>query len=337
MYVIGITGTNGKTTVSYLVNEVLKAANIKSFILGTLNSRNTDLSTPEAVDIKNCMQKHLQNGGTHFVLEVTSEGIAMSRIKDVNFNIKLLTNISRDHLDFHKSLDSYRETKFKFMRNGGGHKIYPIDFIKEEVIFPTKLLGFFNILNMKAAISILKHIGVSNLLLNKTLSTLPPPPGRLESVEVGQDFKVYIDYAHTPAAIEVVLEALKDLAIYQRGKLLVLFGCGGNRDTGKRKLMGKIASSISDFIIFTDDNPRYENSIKIIDDIKSGVKYGFINHITIQDRKEAIKYIVAKAQINDVVALLGKGHEKYQIIEDIKSNHDDKQIVKEEILNHIKS
>lgn len=333
LYVIGITGTNGKTTVSYLVNKVLQSAGKNSCVLGTLNSGDKNLSTPESSDIKKRMLDHLKNGGTHFIMEVTSEGIAQSRIVDIEFDLKLLTNITRDHLDYHKTLIEYRKTKLNFMRDGEAHKVYPADFIKEKLFFETKLLGEFNILNMKAAICILKFMGLSKEIIEKTLSLIKAPRGRLEDLVRGQDYKVYIDYAHTPDALENVLKTLKDLALFRKGKLLALFGCGGDRDTGKRKIMGKIASRIADYVVITDDNPRFENSHKIMTDIKFGIEKHFINYVLIQNRKDAIKHIIENANKEDVVVILGKGHETYQIINAETLHHDDREIARNSITN----
>ncbi|WP_428354483.1 Mur ligase family protein [Methyloprofundus sp.] len=180
LYVIGITGTNGKTSVAYLIAEVLKSAGYKPFVLGTLNSENKGLSTPDSDDVKSYMQDHLDRGGTHFIMEVTSEGIDQTRMLDIDFNIKLLTNITEDHLDYHKTFEKYQQAKLGFMREGTAHTIYPQTFKKEPINFTTKLLGHFNCLNIKAAASVLRHINISENNIQKTLSSfsfqdVPPP------------------------------------------------------------------------------------------------------------------------------------------------------------------
>jgi UDP-N-acetylmuramoyl-L-alanyl-D-glutamate--2,6-diaminopimelate ligase len=177
LYVIGITGTNGKTSVSYLIGEVLKSAGYKPFVLGTLNSENKDLSTPEPADIEKFMRDHLEQGGTHFIMEVPSEGINQARMLGIDFNIKLLTNITQDHLDYHKTFANYQQTKLSFMREGNAHKINPQDFRNEPINFTTKLLGHFNLLNIKAATSILRHINISETVIQKNLSSCSPPRG----------------------------------------------------------------------------------------------------------------------------------------------------------------
>lgn len=337
LYVIGITGTNGKTTVSHLIGEVLKAAGYNPFILGTLNSGNRDLSTPEALDTLRLMRAHLDKGGTHFVMEVTSEGIDQSRILGIDFNIKVLTNITQDHLDYHKTFEHYEETKLGFMRDGDCRKIYPKDFEKEPIYFSTLLLGHYNLLNIKATALALRYMGIEENCIQTTLSTCAPPRGRLETVEKGQLYMVLIDYAHTPDALENVLNTVKKISSKRKGHLYVLFGCGGDRDNEKRPKMGRIATQIADFIVITDDNPRSESSQDIMNEIVSGFPAEFKNYILIQDRKQAINFIINKAQDKDVVILVGKGHETYQILKSETIHFDDREEAREAILLRLKN
>ena len=332
LYVIGITGTNGKTTVSYLIGEALKLAGYNPFVLGTLNSGNKDLSTPEAVDISDFMTKHLAGGGTHFIMEVTSESIDQARILDIDFNIKLLTNITQDHLDYHKTFLNYKNTKLRFMHEGESYKIYPKDFVAEPIDFSTKLLGNFNLLNTKAATGVLRYIGISEKHIKNSLSTCSPPRGRLEVVNKGQTYMVLIDYAHTPDGLLSVLNTAKDIATIRNGRLLVLFGCGGDRDTGKRAKMGEIASDIADYIVITEDNPRSEDSKNIMFSILDGVDANFKEYVLIQNRRRAINYIINQANDNDVVLLAGKGHETYQILKSGTIHFDDREEARNAIL-----
>lgn len=336
LHVVGITGTNGKTTVTHLVGEVLKAAGYNPFVLGTLNSGNKDLSTPEAMDISRFMKVHLDQGGTHFVMEVTSEGICQKRIFDIDFDIKLLTNITQDHLDYHKTFKNYQKTKLDFMSEGSAHKIYPKTFEKEPIDFTAKLIGNFNLLNIQAAASVLRHIGISEHYIRNTLSSCSPPRGRLESVDNGQLFMVLVDYAHTPDGLQNVLGTLKNVALNRKGRLLVLFGCGGNRDSGKRPKMGKIASDIADLLVITDDNPRLENGQEIMSEILNGVEPNFHDYVLIQDRRRAIEFIVNKAEKNDVVILAGKGHETYQVMKSGTFHFDDREEAENAILSKLK-
>ena len=336
LFVIGVTGTNGKTTVTYLIGEVLKAAGYSPFILGTLNSGNRDLSTPEALDTLRLMRTHLDQGGTHFVMEVTSEGIDQSRILGIDFNIKILTNITQDHLDYHKTFEHYEKTKLGFMSDGNGYKIYPKEFEKEPICFSTLLLGQFNLLNIKAAARALRYMKIDENHIQKTLSSCSAPRGRLERVEKGQLYMVIIDYAHTPDALENVLNTVKKISSKRNGKLFVLFGCGGDRDPGKRPQMGRIASQIADFMVLTDDNPRSESSEDIMDEIVTGFSHEFKEYTLIQDRKKAINFIINKAQNRDVVILVGKGHETYQVLKSEIIHFDDREEARDAILLRIK-
>ena len=336
LYVIGITGTNGKTSVSHLIGEVLKSAGYKPFVLGTLNSENKDLSTLDSADIEKFMRDHLDLGGTHFIMEVTSEGIDQARVLGVDFNIKLLTSITEDHLDYHKAFEKNQQTKLSFMREGNAHKIHPQDFKNEAINFTTKFLGDFNLLNIKAAASILRHIKISETIIQKTLSSCFSAKGRLETVEAGQQFTVLIDYSHTPDGFENVLNTLKDIAITKQGRLLVLFGCGGNRDPGRRAKMGKIASDIVDFLVITEDNPGMEDSQAISTEIMTGLGSGFQDYKLIQNRSQAIEFIVNQAQENDVVLLTGKGHETDQFFNTETIHFDERDEVVQAISNKLK-
>jgi UDP-N-acetylmuramoyl-L-alanyl-D-glutamate--2,6-diaminopimelate ligase len=312
--VVGITGTNGKTTVAHLIEQTLTAAGHNCFVLGTLNSGDSNLSTPEAADICAFMTAHLDRGGTHFVMEVTSEGIDQGRVYGIDFDVKLLTNITRDHLDYHKTFGNYKRAKLGFMHEGDACKIHPDTFENEPADFSSRLLGKFNRSNIKAAACALRNLGISQHQIHKTLTSCPSPRGRLEELVLGQSFKVLIDYAHTPDALLNVLGTVKKIASDQNGRLLVMFGCGGNRDRGKRPKMGNLASQFADLLVITDDNPRLEDSIKIISEIVTGLAPGFTDYVAIQDRRKAIEFILGKAQNGDVVLLAGKGHETQQVV-----------------------
>ncbi len=312
--VIGVTGTNGKTTVTHLIGEALTAAGYKPFVLGTLNSGSRELSTPLAEDIKTIMNTHLEQAGTHFVMEVTSEGIDQGRVVDVDFNIKLLTNITQDHLDYHKSFSEYKRVKLSFMDEGDAYKIYPENFENITIDFKPILIGDFNLLNVKAAISVLRYLSIPEQQISSSLSLCHPPKGRMECVAVRENLMVFIDFAHTPDALANILDTAKEIANNQNGRVLALFGCGGNRDTSKRSRMGEIAARRADHLVITDDNPRHEDSQKIIDDIVSGIPGTYKHYTLIQSRREAIKEIIAMAEDQDVVILAGKGHGNYQIV-----------------------
>ena len=268
-------------------------------------------------------------------MEVTSEGIDQARILGIDFNIKILTNITQDHLDYHKTFENYQKTKLDFMNDGRAHKIYPKTFENAAVDFETRLLGDFNLLNIKAAASALRHIGISEHHIENTLSSCSPPSGRMENIDKGQPFMVLVDYAHTPDGLENVLKTLKDIAVKRNGRLLVVFGCGGNRDRGKRSKMGKIAGDFADFLVITDDNPRSEDSQKIIGEILEGVAPEFRDYVSIQDRRRAIEFIIGRSQNQDVVILAGKGHETSQILKSKTIHFDDREEAAHAILSKL--
>ena len=270
-------------------------------------------------------------------MEVTSEGIDQERIVGIDFDIKILTNITQDHLDYHKTFKHYRNTKLGFMSTGLAHRIYPKNFRNVPIDFTPQLIGDFNFLNIQAATSALRHIGISEKYIQKTLASCLPPRGRMERVEKGQPFMVLVDYAHTPDGLENVLRTAKDIAENRNGRLLVLFGCGGNRDRGKRPLMGEIASRIADLVVITDDNPRREDSQTIMDEILNGIDPEFHHCVSIQNRKTAIEFIINQSQNDDVVILAGKGHETSQVTSYGEIHFDDREEATKAILFRLKT
>jgi UDP-N-acetylmuramoyl-L-alanyl-D-glutamate--2,6-diaminopimelate ligase len=325
LFVIGVTGTNGKTTVTQLVGQVLEKAGYFPYVSGTLSS---ELTTPESIDIQRKMAEHLANGGTHFVMEVSSHSIAQHRILGIDFDVKLLTNITQDHLDFHKSFENYRNIKMQFLSKAGITKetvaIYPEDYKKEAVPFVPQLLGGFNYKNIQAALSILKHCDICNSNIYDYLSKAKAPPGRFEIVSEGQDFIVIVDYAHTPDGLENILLESSKLAAENSGKLITVFGSGGDRDRGKRPQMAEIAEKYSNHVLVTQDNPRGESEQQIIDDILQGFSKK-TEFSVFMDRKEAVKHAITLATTNDVVVIAGKGHEEYQIFKNETIHFSDKE------------
>ncbi|MFC1617514.1 Mur ligase family protein [Candidatus Margulisiibacteriota bacterium] len=323
--VIGITGTNGKTTVTNLIGQALLKAGFTPFVLGTINA---NLTTPESLDIQRIMAEHLANNGTHFIMEVSSHGIAQKRIHCIDFDLKLLTNITQDHLDFHKTFENYKKTKLSFMNDSECIKIFPQDYKNIKLDFPNPLLGNFNHENMQASVLSLQKLHISASIISKALSRATSPPGRFENISCGQNFLVIVDYAHTPDGLEKILKTAKDLAKNKQNKLITVFGCGGDRDRGKRSKMGKITSQLSDFFIITKDNPRTESQAQITSDILQGIPDSIQNYEIIEDRKKAIKFAIKKAQTNDVVIIAGKGHENYQILNSGTIHFDDREEVR---------
>lgn len=322
--VIGITGTNGKTTVAYWVSEVLKKLGQSPFFLGTINAA---LTTPESLDIQSLMKQHLDQGGTHFVMEVSSHGIAQHRIKCIDFNVKCLTNITQDHLDYHGSFDAYKKTKESFMKDAPGDSIFPEDFLQESLPSTCIFCEAFNQENLQATKAVIKALDYADDVIDSFLHTLVAPPGRFEKVSEDNHPLVIVDFAHTPDGFQRVLTEAKKQAKKRKGHVVCMFGCGGDRDKKKRPLMGKIASELCDRVIITQDNPRSEDPNDIVNDILQGIPHDADIHIE-NDRILAIKKSIDIAQKRDVVMLLGKGHETTQIIKDTQLTIDDRVIAK---------
>ena len=234
---IGITGTNGKTSVTYFVQQLLQQLGHKVLVIGTLNA---SLTTPESWDILKRIKDHVDNGGTHVVLEVSSHGIDQKRVYGLEFDVKYLTNITQDHLDYHGTFEHYKQTKMSFMKNYPGKSIYSkdIQLISAEDI--AQFSGQFHLENISGAIEICKQLGCSESVLLPLLSTLKAPEGRFELINFGQPYKVIIDFAHTPDGLNHAHDALS-IVDGDKNKLKVVFGCGGERDESKRKKMGEAA------------------------------------------------------------------------------------------------
>ncbi len=328
---IGVTGTNGKTTVTHLIYAGLTAAGYKPALLGTLNA---PLTTPESLYINQAMDEHIANGGTHFVMEVSSHAIAQNRIAGLHFSVKVLTNITQDHLDYHKTFEAYRDTKLGFMSAGDTVACYPENYQQHDVPFPVPLPGMFNYHNFQAAIAALRALDIPDAQFMPGLATATAPPGRFEAIHEGQPFLVIVDYAHTPDGLENVLKESKRLAEARGGKTHVLFGCGGDRDRGKRPKMAQIAAQHADTVIITADNPRTESPSQIFGDILTGLTETSTPYQVIEDRKDAIFALIERAKAADVLLIAGKGHETVQILADRTLPFDDRHIAREAINAH---
>jgi UDP-N-acetylmuramoyl-L-alanyl-D-glutamate--2,6-diaminopimelate ligase len=320
--IIGITGTNGKTTTTYLVEEVLKKAKFKPRVIGTINN---SLTTPEMFDLLTIIKEMIINKETHLVMEVSSIGIAEQRIEGLPFMVKLLTNITQDHLDYHLTFKNYVQSKFKFLENEREKVIFPTDYKKTSINFKHNLIGKFNENNLKAAYSICQKLNIHQEIIEKALSSALAPKGRFQKIDINKPYTVIVDYAHTPDSLDNVLKEAKYLT---QGNLIVVFGAGGNRDGKKRPIMGRIAEKWADIIIITSDNPREEDPLKIINDIIAGIS-DREKIIVEENRKKAIKIALEKAQKNDFILIAGKGHENYQIIGKETFHFDDEEVVQE--------
>ncbi len=373
--IIGVTGTNGKTTTCYLIYQLLKSLDVKAAYMGTIGfffeEEKIELpnTTPEILTIYKLFLEAMEKGCTTIVMEVSSHALSLERVVGLEFQIGAFTNLTEDHLDYHKTMEEYLQAKLKILNYMSLNGVFIVNqddiaskrfqeafkntktigmkesnyWIKEYTFNPVKttilleynnqdytietnLTGKFNVYNYLTALAILHEYGFSiEEILSKT-NKIYPPKGRCETYKVKDGYAV-VDYAHTPDAVEKVIDAYKELS---KGKIITLVGCGGDRDPLKRPIMGHIATEKSDWVIFTNDNPRTEDPEKIMKDILQGVEK--TNYEVILDRHEAIKKALDKINKEDIVLLLGKGHEDYQILGHEKVHFDDS----EEIKNYIK-
>jgi UDP-N-acetylmuramoyl-L-alanyl-D-glutamate--2,6-diaminopimelate ligase len=359
MDVVGVTGTNGKTTVAWLIAQCWQRLHKPCAYLGTLNH---EFTTPPAIELHERLAEFRDDGATDVAIEVSSHALDQDRVAGVRFDTVLFTNLSRDHLDYHADMREYAESKAKlFTECSPNHRIINLDsefgtrlaarcrqgvttvstnfdrvangrpYVFVQAVVATKdgsdvtvrsswgegrfslpMPGDFNVANAVIVLALLLHKDVPIETACDVLSQVEAPPGRMQRVRASDDKPaVYIDYAHSPNAIEVALRAVR---AHCRGRLWVVFGCGGDRDSGKRAMMGKIAQRLADHVVVTSDNPRTESPTAIIDDIVSGLASPHAATI-IADRAAAIAWAIKNARKNDVVLVAGKGHEDYQDID----------------------
>ena len=383
--VIGITGTNGKTSTTFLLEAILNAANFSAGIIGTILYRyagkeikEIEYTTPKSLYIQRTMKDMIANKVTHVAMEVSSHGIALGRVGDIDFDAAIFTQLTREHMEFHKDMEDYFTTKkrlfteflnksskknkvavinidcpygarlVEFVKLVNGVKLYTYGFSKEADLcvdeheftdhgstftvvdgehryeFSIPLVGKHNIYNALSAITLtMKFYGIKYEVVKKVLTGEITIPGRLERVEKGTN--VFVDYAHTDDALMNVLTALRNT--FPEKKIITVFGCGGDRDKGKRPKMGKIVSDLSDYAIVTSDNPRTEDPLKIIESIVAGMRPNICE--VVPDRKEAIEKAIKMMDKNkDVLLIAGKGHETYQLINGVKHDFDDRKVAR---------
>jgi len=381
--VIGITGTNGKTTTLYLLEAILKKAGYACGRIGTIDyslgthTVSAPNTTPDAGLLQRMFADMLDKKLDYCVMEVSSHALHQERVRAIHFNGAIFTNLSKEHLDYHKTMDEYfickkklfeqlQDSKYgvtniddaygKKLAKGINAKMITYGFSKQasvrvlqkqistegsafilatpkgKINIETSLIGLYNIYNATAAISAALQEGISPQTIKAAVKEFNAPAGRLQLIEPASPagkpscgIYVYVDYAHTDDALEKVLSCLSQL---KRKKIITVFGCGGDRDTAKRPRMAKVASEISDFVIITSDNPRSEDPMDIISQIKKGLPKGFKNYLAIEDRKAAIEKAIEIASEEDIVLLAGKGHETYQILKNRKIHHDDREIAR---------
>ena len=355
LVVAGVTGTNGKTTTTFLLSSILDAAGRRPGLLGTVETRvggevrPAVRTTPEAIDIQRTLREMLDAGDRSCVMEATSHGSELHRLDAIRFRALVFTNLTQDHLDFHGTMDRYFEAKRRLFLEGRppaainsadewGRKLLvdrpdalTYGLAPDARIGPAeldgidlKLRGRFNVENALGALAAARLLGVDEGAIVRGLEGVPGVPGRFESVDEGQPFEVVVDYSHTPDSLENVLRAARDLT---DARVICVFGCGGDRDRGKRPVMGGIASRLADISIVTSDNPRSEEPEAIIEEILAGMEPGAEVD---PDRRAAIARAIELAEPGDVVVIAGKGHEQGQEFEEgRKVPFDDREVARE--------
>jgi len=373
MSIVGITGTNGKTTVTYLLESVFRAAGWVPGVIGTTGVKIDGepvpfpRTTPEAPDLHALLARMVDRGVQAVAMEVSSHGLHQHRVNGIRFDCAVFTNLTQDHLDYHPSMEEYFEAKARLFTPvmservvvnldspEGRRLIRPdlptitfglaagadvratdvrtttdgISFRVGELDVRSSLRGRFNVENCLATVATARSLGISDDASRKGIEAVPGVPGRVETVEEGQGFLVMVDYAHTPDSVENVLRAARPLAA---GRMIVVFGCGGDRDRAKRPLMGRVATGLADLTVITSDNPRSEDPVAIIADIEPGAKEGGGAYVIEPDRRAAIHLAVSEAREGDVVVIAGKGHETGQEFADRTIPFDDRSVAAEEI------
>lgn len=377
---IGVTGTNGKTTTTNLIRAIYKEAGRQTGLIGTIanyigeRALPVEHTTPESLDLQKLLADMVEAGVDAALMEVSSHALALQRVAGCEFDVAVFTNITQDHLDFHQDMDNYLAAKARLFEQLGdgskpGSKFAVINaddprageiiartrvpVITYSVVNPSdvkagdinvtargvsfavestwgncrlnlKLTGLFNVYNALAAFTVGAVEGLPVELVSRALAGVSGVHGRFELVDRGQDFAVVVDYAHTPDGLENILKTARQITT---GRLITVFGCGGDRDRTKRPIMGEIAARYSDRPVVTSDNPRTEEPLAIIKDVEEGVSRVLApeSYEVIPDRREAIKYAIQNARSGDVVIIAGKGHEDYQIIGTQKFHFDDRE------------
>ncbi len=378
LVVTGITGTNGKTTVAWLVDSILKTAGKTTALIGTIQYRvggevrPAPNTTPESLDLQRIFSELEQRGGSHVTMEVSSHALALGRVYGLRFHTALFTNLTRDHLDFHRTMEKYFQAKQLLFEGCGAppprfaavnaddpygrrlvlapetakmtYGLEPGADVRASNVSATAeglrfellaggrtlkvhspLIGLINVYNILAAGSAALTCGVGIETIVSGIEHCPAVPGRFERVDEGQPFAVIVDYAHTDDALRNAIRAARGVTT---GRVITLFGCGGDRDRTKRPLMGAAAAELSDFVVLTSDNPRSEDPLAIMNDVMVGLRRFDVVYVAEPDRERAIRRALAEAQPGDLVLFAGKGHETYQILRDRTIPFDDRDVAR---------
>jgi UDP-N-acetylmuramoyl-L-alanyl-D-glutamate--2,6-diaminopimelate ligase len=391
LIMIGVTGTNGKTTTTYIIKSLLESCGKKVGLIGTIQYMIKDnvypapYTTPESLEFQGLLKDMLTSGCTHVISEISSHALAQFRVDRTAMNSAVFTNLTRDHLDFHGTMEEYYKAKERLFReilNRNGTAIinsddpygkrlisslYPsqtvltyglhaeaeiqavdvessFEELKFTIVFQgqrhdivSRLIGLPNVYNILATVGVALSLGISWKEIREGIFALENIPGRFEKIEAGQDFLCIVDYAHSEDSLERLIDTARKLLEKSlegaEARIITVFGCGGDRDHGKRPQMGAIATKLSDHVIITSDNPRSEDPNNIIKEIESGAIGS--NYIIEPDRKEAIGEAVAMARKGDIVLIAGKGHEDYQEIKGVRNRFSDKEILASFIQNKL--
>ena len=395
---IGVTGTSGKTTVTYLVEKILAAAGHRVGVVGTINYRYAGqtfpnpVTTPESADLQEILGRMVDSGITHVVMEVSSHALDLSRVEGCRFDVAVFTNLSHDHLDYHGSMERYWESKrklfFDFLKPAddrqtvravvntddpkggelaealgravlrsaavGPGDVFPQAVVRDlaglrgklttpkgAVVFSTPLVGDFNLENILSAAGAALALGIAPAAIAAGIDATACVPGRLERIEEGGDRFIFVDYSHKPAALEKAIDVLRRLT---PGRLITVFGCGGDRDRSKRPVMGEIAARLSDLSVVTSDNPRSEDPLQIIAQVEAGVRrvctrrlaavdlaggWQGKGYLVEADRRAAIAAAIGAATAGDAVLIAGKGHETYQVLAHETIHFDDREVARQ--------
>lgn len=375
MQIVGITGTNGKTSIAFFIQSILMEYNVTTGLIGTVNTKiNNSLinipfstsTTPDTIELMKIFNYMSKKGATKVVMEVSSHALQLYKVESVQFLVSVFTNLTQDHLDLHGTMENYRDAKAKLFKQSknciinidddyGSHMasisvgdVITYSIKKESNIKATDITysnistnfnvnvfgeiynvflpipGKFTVYNALGAIGACYAMDIPMQAIIKALKNIQTVPGRIESVPNDHNLNIIVDYAHTPDGLENIIMAVRE---FTKGHVITIFGCGGDRESEKRPLMGSVATNLSDFCVITSDNPRKEDPQRIIDQIEEGCANK--NYIKIIDRYNAISYAIKMLKPQDTLIIAGKGHENYQVFSDETIHFDDKEVVKE--------
>ncbi|HEV2488435.1 MAG TPA: UDP-N-acetylmuramoyl-L-alanyl-D-glutamate--2,6-diaminopimelate ligase [Candidatus Acidoferrales bacterium] len=375
---VGVTGTNGKTTTTHLIESILRAAGMKTGLIGTIGyhtprgSREATNTTPESLDLQQMLAEIRGAGGSACVMENSSHALAMDRLWGCHFSAAVFTNLTRDHLDYHKTFDEYFEAKRRLFKGTGagapdaavintddpyGHRLeglaartltyglkngaqittkkFSLSFSGLQFTAQTpagaieiesRLVGKINVYNILAAVGAGIALEIPNAAIAKGIHELENVSGRFQRIDEGQPFLVIVDYAHTDDALRNLITTARELN--PSGRILTLFGAGGDRDRTKRPLMGEAAGNLGDFVVLTSDNPRSEDPLRIINDVLVGLQKTKAKYVVEAERGRAIELALDEARPGDIVLLAGKGHETYQVLREGTIDFDDRKVAR---------